>query len=309
MTYWKHLLRVWVALTWALGVSVTSAQQLNPQQLQIIRDTATSVCNTIRDVKGQKNDLQIQGEVKTQLGGLIGKVFDVGGSGKGSLSREEFEGLSRDATATALEGDRGCRERVFNRMFDKLGTIPQLDSKNSYIAGGRRSDLRTVREFVANRRFYDDDVPFFLRGRCWDNVKKFPSKINIDDNNIRIVNIETMEMNIPNNKCPARTDVGGVECSASISDLDDILSINEDSCRRNGGCVSVIIKCLSGGCAYCATQGSNPLQVRHDSLEVRLGSTREISRGDLNTFVRTLSRIISSGSDESLCRARPDYCW
>jgi hypothetical protein len=27
---------------------------------------------------------------------------------------------------TALEGDRGCRERVFNKMFDKLGEVTQL---------------------------------------------------------------------------------------------------------------------------------------------------------------------------------------
>jgi hypothetical protein len=53
------------------------------------------------------------------LGGLAGRLADIGGAGKGSVSREQFEGLSRDATATALEGDRGCRERVFDKMLDK----------------------------------------------------------------------------------------------------------------------------------------------------------------------------------------------
>ena len=39
-----------------------------------------------------------------------------------------------DATAAALEGDRDCRERVFNKMFDKLNspsdknsTLPKAD--------------------------------------------------------------------------------------------------------------------------------------------------------------------------------------
>jgi hypothetical protein len=107
-------------LALSVGVPIARAQQLNSQQIQLIKDTAGTICNTVGAVKGQKTDFQIQGDVKAQLNGLIGKVVDVGGSTKGSLSREEFEGLTRDATATALEGDRGCRERVFNKMFDKL---------------------------------------------------------------------------------------------------------------------------------------------------------------------------------------------
>jgi hypothetical protein len=111
-----------------VGVVAASAQQLNAVELQLIRDTATSICNTVKEAKGQKTDLQLEGEVKAQLSGLLGKVLDVGGASKGSLTREEFEGLSRDATATALEGDRGCRERVFNRMFDKLSDV-ELNNK------------------------------------------------------------------------------------------------------------------------------------------------------------------------------------
>ena len=107
---------------WESGASA-SAQQLNPQQIQIIENTAASICNTVKEAKGQKKDVQIEGDIKAQLNGLVGKIADLGGSAKGALTREEFEGLSRDATATALESDRGCRERVFNKMFDKLGSF------------------------------------------------------------------------------------------------------------------------------------------------------------------------------------------
>ncbi|OSJ36891.1 hypothetical protein BSZ19_02030 [Bradyrhizobium japonicum] len=96
------------------------AEPLNPEQVKLINDTAASICNTIKEARGQKTDVQVEGDVKAQVGGLIGKIADLGGGAKGKLSKEDFEGLSRDATATALEGDRGCRERVFNRMFDKL---------------------------------------------------------------------------------------------------------------------------------------------------------------------------------------------
>jgi hypothetical protein len=136
---------VCAVLACSIRVPTVLAQQLNPQQIQLIEGTAASICNTVKDAKGQKSDLALQGDVKAELGGLVGKVVNLGGSGKGSLTREEFEGLSREATAAALEGDRGCRERVFNRMFDRLSAAegyvapnqPEGDSLNrSYIAGG-----------------------------------------------------------------------------------------------------------------------------------------------------------------------------
>jgi hypothetical protein len=113
---------LYAVLALSISVSATSAEQLNKAQIQIINDTAASICNTVNEAKGQKSTAQIEGDVKAELGGFVGKFAGVGGgaSTKGSLTREEFEGLSRDATATALEGDRGCRERVFNKMFDRL---------------------------------------------------------------------------------------------------------------------------------------------------------------------------------------------
>jgi len=124
MTKWKRALGLSVALVSGASISSALAQQLNSQQIEVIRDTAASICNTVKEAKGQKSDYQIEGDVKAQLGGLAGKLVDVVGSGKGSVSREEFEGLSRDSTAAALEGDRGCRKRLFKEMFDKLTTPP-----------------------------------------------------------------------------------------------------------------------------------------------------------------------------------------
>lgn len=101
---------------------IASADPLNPEQIKLISDTAASICNTIKDAKGQKTNLQIEGDVRVQLSGVLGKIADLGGGAKGSLSKEEFEGLSRDATATGLEGDRGCRERVFDKMWERIAT-------------------------------------------------------------------------------------------------------------------------------------------------------------------------------------------
>jgi hypothetical protein len=100
------------------------AQQPTADQIQTIKETAASVCNTVNEAKGRKSDSQIQGEVNAQMKNLLGKVFPVGGSAKGSLTNEQFEGLSQEATAAALEGDRGCRERVFDKMFDRYTQSP-----------------------------------------------------------------------------------------------------------------------------------------------------------------------------------------
>ncbi len=96
------------------------AQQLDPQQIGIIKDAASSICNTVKDVKGEKTDVQIQGEVRGQLSGLVGRLANAGGSASGSLNRDEFEGLTQSATAIALAGDRECRERLFSKMFDSI---------------------------------------------------------------------------------------------------------------------------------------------------------------------------------------------
>ena len=110
----------WAVFLCAAGLAPVAALDFNAEQLQLIQNTAASICNTVKDAAGKKTDLAISGDVKAELNGLVGKVVNVGSTGKGSLSREEFEGLSRDATAEALKGDQGCRERVFNKMFDKL---------------------------------------------------------------------------------------------------------------------------------------------------------------------------------------------
>jgi hypothetical protein len=142
MANWKPGLGLCVVL--ALGLSVLPASALNEQQIQLIKDTAASICNTVQGAKGQKSEVQLQGDVKGQLNGLVGKVIDLGGSGKGSLSHEEFEGLSREATASALEGDRGCRERLFNKMFDKLSLSEDAPQWSGKVGGDGGNDFGPI---------------------------------------------------------------------------------------------------------------------------------------------------------------------
>ncbi len=107
-------------IAFAFTAGAASAEPFNAQQIQTIRDTAASICTTIKEARGQKTDVQVQGEIGAQLNGLLGKIVSAGAQTKGTFNQNDFQGITQDATAAALQGDRECRERVFNRMFDKL---------------------------------------------------------------------------------------------------------------------------------------------------------------------------------------------
>lgn len=115
----KSKLNLVTALMLVSGISAQAAD-LNSEQLRLIRESARDICDTVKDVKGTQTEAQIKGEVGAKIAGAIGKIVDLGGNIGGNLTRSDFEGLSRDATATALAGDRECRERIFNRMFSQL---------------------------------------------------------------------------------------------------------------------------------------------------------------------------------------------
>ncbi|MGC2303356.1 hypothetical protein, partial [Candidatus Binatus sp.] len=85
-----------IVVTSAAELSAAFSAQLDPQQIALIKDTAVSICNTVKEIKGEKTYAQIQGEVKGQLGGLLGHISgaEANASGTGVLSREAFEGLT-----------------------------------------------------------------------------------------------------------------------------------------------------------------------------------------------------------------------
>lgn len=134
-----------ISLAAALSLAKpAAADELNQQQLQIIDQTAVAICNTVTQAHGQKTDAQIKGDIRAKLGGLASKLTDVGVSGKGSINQSEFEGLTQEATAEALKGDRACRERVFDKLLDKLSS-PAVPKKR---AGSMKSETTSQTQQV-----------------------------------------------------------------------------------------------------------------------------------------------------------------
>ena len=136
-----RLASIWFGLS-MLFPQENLANDLDPQQIKIIQDTAASICNTVSQAKGTKTTAELQGEVTAKLRGVVGNFVDLGTSGQGSISVDEFEGLTRDATAEAFKGDQGCRERVFNKMFDRLS-----DASNSFAVTNNSNLGESLKKF------------------------------------------------------------------------------------------------------------------------------------------------------------------
>jgi hypothetical protein len=117
----SHVKRIlFAALVFCVPIVDARAASFDANEIQIIKDAAASICNSVKELKGDKTKIEIEGDVSAKLSGLVSKLADAGVSGKGSLSKEDFNGLTQDATAIAIEGDRQCRERLIDKMFDKL---------------------------------------------------------------------------------------------------------------------------------------------------------------------------------------------
>ncbi len=173
MTYSTRFIAVGLcAMLWH-AIPAASAQQLNQQQIELIQTIAASICDTVKGAKGQKTDIQLQGDIDAKLKGLLSRFAELGGSTKGSLSHEEFEGPSREATATALEGDRSCRERVFDKMFDKLSKAEQGGAviDNS----GRIDDLEANRNKIIGNQWLLNNKGSIGKGQLNDNTLQTPN--------------------------------------------------------------------------------------------------------------------------------------
>jgi hypothetical protein len=96
-----------------------AAQQDFDAQLKMIRETAADICYTV-DQRGRKSDAQLTGEVQAQVNGIISKLFDLSGKASGNIGSQEYRGVSQEALATALKESANCRERVLNKLLDRI---------------------------------------------------------------------------------------------------------------------------------------------------------------------------------------------
>jgi len=97
------------------------AESLDTQQkaVRLITDTADKICNVV-STTGEANSSEVKGSVSAQLSGLASKLADLGVSGTGSVTSEQYQNVLRSDLAAVLRQNTECRLSIFNSLKHTL---------------------------------------------------------------------------------------------------------------------------------------------------------------------------------------------
>jgi hypothetical protein len=87
--------------------------------LDLITKAADSVCSTVKQA-GSSESLNVKGEVKAQLNGLIKQLADLGINGAADFNSDQYEGVIRTDLATAVLNNAQCKFNVFDKLQAKM---------------------------------------------------------------------------------------------------------------------------------------------------------------------------------------------
>jgi hypothetical protein len=171
-------MRHWTCVPLAILICAASASAANsqtPEQINVATAAAHNICDniTIKDVHGKETQTQLKGEVEAGVKGILKNFVDVGGKGEGSISQQEFDGLSRDAAATVLQKGVDCRERIFTMLVNRLPpqpTPPIPREPRSTISPNVATDTaeRAVNQMSRGSADYLD-LPFCDGEKLWES--------------------------------------------------------------------------------------------------------------------------------------------
>jgi hypothetical protein len=92
--------------------------------LKLISESASDICNTV-EKEGSSQSTDLSGDVKAKLGGVIGKIADLGVEGAGKFSSAEYRNvlyrnvLQQDLAKT-LQSNAECKLSVFKLLQEKM---------------------------------------------------------------------------------------------------------------------------------------------------------------------------------------------
>lgn len=96
------------------------------EQSALIVATADQICTFAKSRKEKGNILEIKGEVSAELSRLAKVLSEAGFSGAVTFKDSDIEEFVKEST----QEERGCKERVFIRMFDQLASeAPRVEFK------------------------------------------------------------------------------------------------------------------------------------------------------------------------------------
>src|SRR6266852_4439056 len=122
-------MRIGRALVWAFGLNsfmsfsgLVSAQDLEAQTkaLGVISAFAAETCGNPVPLEGGRTHLELSGDVKAQLAGVIAKVVDLGGTAAAKYANDEYKNVLHEQLAQTLKDASNCRLEVFKLLQEKM---------------------------------------------------------------------------------------------------------------------------------------------------------------------------------------------
>ena len=114
----------------AIGFCLLSIQPLKAQDfeaqtraLRTISAFAAETCGNPLALEGNSTDLELSGDVKAQLQGLIAQVAGLGITGAGKYKSDAFKNVLHEQLADALKDNATCKLKVFEVLQEKM--VPQ----------------------------------------------------------------------------------------------------------------------------------------------------------------------------------------
>jgi hypothetical protein len=111
----------------AIGFCVLLTQPLQAQDieaqtkaLRAISAFAAETCGNPVALEGNSSNLELSGEVKSKLQGLIAQVADVGITGAGKYKRDDYKNVLQTQLSDALKDNATCKLKVFEVLQEKM---------------------------------------------------------------------------------------------------------------------------------------------------------------------------------------------
>jgi len=120
------------ALAWAsaVGFCLLSMRPLQAQDLEAqtkalraINAFAADTCGNSLALEGSSSELELSGDVKAQLQGLVAQVAGLGIAGAGKYKSDAFKSVLHEQLAQALKDNATCRLKVFEVLQERM--VPQ----------------------------------------------------------------------------------------------------------------------------------------------------------------------------------------
>lgn len=93
--------------------------------IKIIREAARDLCES-SPIEGGGETLELSGEGKAKVNGIVSKVVDLGFQGAAKYKKDAYNGVLQGDLAETINSGNQCRLKVFESLKDKL--IPEQSS-------------------------------------------------------------------------------------------------------------------------------------------------------------------------------------